>query len=230
MFRRSALALALAVTVLVLTAFAPAASVKAIGPSGTASIACVGEDVAVTFGSWSSGVIDIWYAPGVTNVLLSSNIVRPYLLAPVGASGTLVVDMASSGTWSIFVGNGSIIIIDSQPITCSAPFGPAYTDGRLNNWEAYAPVAIYATADGAAFFATDQNRNGAPIFTLNAASLPAFAGSTQLVDSFTAGGLSFRVYWLDTGELQVNVGPVNGKEYVYVFNAASLALKNFYSF
>ena len=165
-----------------------------------------------------------------------------------GPNYTYTILMPSTGTWYFQVAEQTTaqyipdyssgfkaVCSDAVAGVDTPTYQPLHNDGRLNNDEATSPVAIYSSAvQGLDFYTINGDSAGTLAFTVNEAfvnALPAPTGSTTLVDTFTANGVNFRVYWLATGKLQLNIGPdADGVEYVYIIDATTLTLIEYYSF
>ncbi len=106
---------------------------------------------------------------------------------------------------------------------------------RVNMSQATAPAAVYQKQDPQSLdFYSVTGLIGTYVFTVDAdyiAGLAAPTGEAAQVDSFSFMGTDFRVFWLDTGELQVNIGPDEfGVEYVYIIDPGTITVTRMYTF
>ena len=227
---RKALA-ALIVLTLVLAAL-PLTTASAITVTPATAV-CDGDNVVVTINSTSSEPYRLVSANPDGSFDISAEKI------PVTADTTYTLPGPQTFYLRFEYYNGSSwLVAPGTPvspsiITCPPPPVPLYTDGRVNGDEVGSPIGIYNN-NGALDIYTIHDGDGRYAFTVDAgfvADLPAFTGETAKISTFSYNGVNFRVYWLDTGELQINVGPnAEGVEHVYIIDAAALSLISSYRF
>lgn len=130
------------------------------------------------------------------------------------------------------------ISVDDISITANPVAQPNFNDGRLNNYDPGAPVAIYGIDFGNGLglhIYWNSNEDNEVIGRLRLivrpeeiANVPVSPARNTLIKKSKDGTIAF--YRLTTGEFQINVGPdFEGKTYVFIFTqiAANTGYESF---
>jgi hypothetical protein len=132
---------------------------------------------------------------------------------------SLFHDSFNTGDWEFEMdGPGQVImgtVPTGEPVAGPQPLMPFVYDGRINNYDAAAPIVIYPdNAGGLAIYTAD----GDFILSVSAAEFSAAGvnSSNTLVSSSPT--LNTMVYRLSSGEYQIMADQYNGKTYMIRFS------------
>jgi hypothetical protein len=141
---------------------------------------------------------------------------------------SLVFNIGDTGCgwngWSGVLYAPTITIAGADPGPAPADAAFRFTDGRINDRDAAAPVAAYGQDDATALivYAITDGGAGYPALIVPAeeiVAVPAAPEANTLIAQATSGGLDISFWRLASGEFQINVAQLDGKLYVLRFNA-----------
>ena len=182
-----------------------------------------------------SGAVDVTFSPTATTVVGG----------PAPASGTFIPAEGSmtafqnedaDGTWILLASDNS----SSDPLcinSWSLDFteaggesitGPTHMDGRLNDYEAAGPIAIYPNGNNFDVYGIDPD-GSTGAFTLRITRLDYLLAAERMADepvlieqgTIAATGQPVSVYLLPDGLVQVNTFYADGKPYVVTVDPLS---------
>ena len=121
---------------------------------------------------------------------------------------------------TIAIGNFDIGTISQKTITCSGSSGsghlPVFTDGRINDYDAAAPVAVYPYLDNGETGLQIYDVDGVLLLVITPEQLAA-APDNPDSPVLIAEAFGVALYRVPGGFWQINAPQYNGKTYVMIF-------------
>jgi hypothetical protein len=208
--RKSLFSLALALTIMLsIVAIAPVQTAEAVA-SGGVTVTCNVLTQEATITLPNNGCTDVVFTQGAA--MVSRHIDFGFGTATLG-----------DGDWAYTItgSNSGSGTVSCSPVAEPAPEVPAINDGRANPYDVDALAALFNTANGLEIY----NADGVFVKLVTVDMLTDAPGEMlyQTEDGFA------RLYHLYDNLYQLNFGPVDGVEYVVIFNT-DLQIVDTYSF
>ena len=218
-------------------------------PAGTSLVLVKDQSSTQTYTGWRyGGVVDVTFSPTATTVVGGNKPVSGTFI-PAGGSMTVFQSEDADGTWTLeagdtaggdplcilgwslnFPGIGGDAEATGEPVAVPG-VAPTHMDGRLNDYEAAGPIAIYSHSSADIVFDVygidPDNSAGDYVLHITREALQtaedALEDEPVLIDRGTiaATGQPVSVYLLPDGLVQFNTFYADGKPYVVTVDPLS---------